>query len=110
MRRGGRAYDVGELSFGDEVLRFRADELLLQCDQLRALRLFVLELLDLVGDLGFVVPAWLHRAFGVSDLLQDAPVVLQILSEDIFLLSQLLLITISAPRAPAEVSVHKAYR
>ena len=81
-----RAYDVGELSFSDEVLSFRTHELLLERYQLRALWLFVLELLDLIGDFGLVVPAGLHRAFRISDLLQDAPVVLQVLSKDIFLL------------------------
>ena len=82
-----RTYDIGELSFGDEVLSFGSNELLLERHKLRALRLFVLELLDLVGDLGLVVSAWLDRAFGVSDLLEDAPIVLQVLSKDVFLLS-----------------------
>ena len=64
-----RTHDVGELSFSHEILSFRTNELLLERHKLGALRLFVLELLDLVGDLGLVVSAWLDGAFGVSDLL-----------------------------------------
>lgn len=71
-----RTDDVGELGFSDEVLSFRTNELLLERHKLGALRLFVLELLDLVGDLSLVVSAWLDRAFGIADLLEDAPVVL----------------------------------
>jgi hypothetical protein len=45
------AGDVGELGFGDQRLCLGADELLLKNDDARGLRVFVLELSDLVGDL-----------------------------------------------------------
>jgi hypothetical protein len=45
------ACDIGELGFGDEGLRFGADELLLEGYELGGFGLFVLELLDLVLDL-----------------------------------------------------------
>lgn len=43
--------DVGELGFGDEGLGLGADQLLLQDDDARGLRVLVLELGDLIGDL-----------------------------------------------------------
>ena len=43
--------DVAELGFGDEGLGLRADKLLLEDDDLGAIRLLVLELGNLVGDL-----------------------------------------------------------
>jgi hypothetical protein len=45
------AGDVGELRFGDQRLGLGADELLLKNDDARRLRVLVLELSDLVGDL-----------------------------------------------------------
>ena len=45
------ARDVGELGFGDEGLGFGADEFLLEDDDARGLRVLVLQLGDLVGDL-----------------------------------------------------------
>lgn len=45
------AGDVGELRFGDQGLGFGADKLLLKDDNARRLRILVLELGDLVGDL-----------------------------------------------------------
>ena len=67
---------------------FSAHELLLQGDDFGTLGLFVLEFLDLVGDFGFVVSTWLNRSFGVSNLLQDATILFEVLGEVVFLFAE----------------------
>ena len=81
--------NIGQLRFCDQVLSLCSDELLLKDWQLWAGRLFVLQLLDLVADLGLLVSAWLHTLLSVSDLLQDATIVFQILRKQILLLANL---------------------
>lgn len=82
-------YDIGQLRLSHQILRLGPDQLLLELGDLRTLRLLVLQLLNLVCDLALVIPARLHRALRVPDLLQHAPVVFQVLREDVFLLAQL---------------------
>lgn len=50
-------YNISQLGLGNKVLSFCSHELLLKRDYLRVLGFFVLEFLDLIRDLGFVVPA-----------------------------------------------------
>lgn len=78
-------YNVGQLCFCDQVLSLSSYEFLLKSDNSWAARFLVLEFCDLVADLGLVVTAWLDAALGVSDLLQDASVVLEVLSKKILL-------------------------
>ena len=84
-----QTYNVRQLRLSDQILRLRPDKLLLEHGNLRALGLLVLELGDLVHDLLLAVPARLHAALHVADLLQHTPVVLQVLREAIFLLPEL---------------------
>ena len=85
----GLTYDVGKLGLSNQVPRLGAHELLLELHELGALGLLVLELLDLVGDLGFGVAAGLHAALGVADLLEQGAVVLKVLRHELLLLAQL---------------------
>lgn len=87
MRRS--TYDVGKLGFSDQILCLSSHELLLKGDQLGAGRLLVLQLGNLIGDLSLVVATGLDAALGVSDLLQDASVVLEVLCIQVFLLTDL---------------------
>jgi hypothetical protein len=82
-------YDISQLRLSHQILRLRPDQLLLELRDLRALRLLVLQLLDLIRNLALVIPARLHRALRIPDLLQHAPVVFQVLREHVFLLAQL---------------------
>jgi len=61
------AGDIGELGFGDEGLGFGADEFLFEDDDARAVRVFVFELGDLVGDFLFAVARGLDAGFDVAD-------------------------------------------
>lgn len=87
------AYNIGQLRFRNQRLRFSTDELLFKLDNLSTLWLLVLQFGNLVGNLArsqpcfaqeeqdlylcFVVPAWLNRALCIPDLLQNTPVFLQ---------------------------------
>lgn len=82
-------HDIAQLCLCDEVLRLRSHELLLQRDQLRARRIFVLQFLDLVGDSHPLVARRLHGALRVPDLLEHAAVILQVLRKDVLLLTNL---------------------
>ena len=62
---------------------------MLERDQLRARGFLVFELLDLVADLGLLIPARLDTRFNVPDLFQDRPVVLEILCEEVLLFTNL---------------------
>jgi len=92
------AGDVGELGFGDEGLGFGTDELLLENDDPWAVRLLVLELGDLVGDLllacitldstllmssigMLTVTAGLHGGFNVADALDSHAVLVVAVDE-----------------------------
>jgi len=101
--------DVGQLSLGDERLRLGADEFLLKSDKLGGLWLLVLQFLDLVLNLWemllvrprvclrnwasphllLVSATGLHRALGVTNLLQHTPAVFESLCEQVFLLGDL---------------------
>jgi hypothetical protein len=88
--------DVGELSFGNEGLGFRANKLLLEDNDLGAIGLLVLELCNLICDLllackkelaeiegcmgrEHTVSAWLHRSLNIADALYgDAILVISI--------------------------------
>ena len=86
---GDGTHDVGQLCFSDQILRLCSNELLLQRHELRALRLLILQLLDLIRDLRLMIPTRLHRALRIPDLLQDSAIVLQILRKHVLLLAQL---------------------
>jgi hypothetical protein len=45
--------------------------------------------LNLIADLGLAITAWLYAALSISDLLQDASVILEILCKQVFLLPNL---------------------
>ena len=82
-------YDVGQLSLCDQVLCLGPDKFLLELDNLGTFGLLVLQLRYFIRDLSLVIPARLHRALGVPNLLQDAAIIFQVLREYILLLAQL---------------------
>lgn len=77
-RGRGKANDIGQLSFGDEILGFGSDEFLFEGDDFGALRLLVFQLLDLIRHFGFVVTTRLHRALRVANLLQHRSIIFQV--------------------------------
>ena len=77
------------MSFCDQILSLSSDQFLLKRDEPGAGWLLVLELRDLVADLCLVVAAWLDAALSVSDLLQNASVVLQVLRKEVLLFTDL---------------------
>lgn len=84
-RERAHTYNVGELGFRNQVLRFSTNKLLLQRDQLWTGGFFVLQLRDFIGYLGLGVTTRLDTTFSVSNLLQDASVVLQVLCIQVLL-------------------------
>lgn len=82
-------YDVGKLGLGDEVLSLSADKLLLEDDNLGALGLLQLQLLDLVGNLGLVVTTGLDALLGVADSLENATAVINGVGVGVLLLTNL---------------------
>jgi len=61
------AHNICQLRLSHQVFRFGPHQLLLEDDELRALGLLDLELLDLVGDLALAVPTRLNALFGVTN-------------------------------------------
>ncbi len=82
-------YDISKLCFRNQVLRLRADQLLLQRDKFRTLRLLRLQLRNLIRDLRFMIPTRLHALLRIPDLLQHRPAIVQIMRIRILLLSEL---------------------
>lgn len=85
----GRSYNIGQLSFSNQVLCLCSDQLLLQSDQFRALGFLGLQLGDLVHELRFVVSGWLHALLGVTDGLQDSTAVIEVMRIQVLLLAKL---------------------
>lgn len=59
--------DIAELGLSNQGLGFGADQFLFEDDDAGAVRLLVLELGDLVGDLLLAIARGLYRGFDVSD-------------------------------------------
>ena len=86
---GCNTYNVGKLSLCDQVLSLSSHKFLLKSDKSGTGRFLVLELGNLITDLRFVVAAGLYTTLGVSDLLQDTSVVLQVLRIEVLLFTDL---------------------
>lgn len=70
---------IGELSLTDKALGLGAHKLLLQLDELGALGLLVLELGNLICELGLVVDAGLDAGLGITDGLEQQAVFFELL-------------------------------
>lgn len=81
-------YYIRQLRLCHQILSFCPDKLLLELQDLRALRLLILQLLNLVGNLALMIPARLHRTFRIPDLFQNAAIIFQILRKHVFLLAK----------------------
>lgn len=88
-RVSGQTHNVGQLGLGHEILCFGAHELLLEGEELGTLGLLCLELGNLVGNLGLVVAARLDALFGIANLLEKRPAVVEIVCVEVFLFTHL---------------------
>jgi len=86
---GHKTYNIGKLSLCDQVLSLSSHKFLLKSHKSGAGGLLVLELGNLVADLRLVVTARLHTTLGVSNLLQDTSVILQVLRIEVLLFTNL---------------------
>merc|ERR1711977_629334 len=80
--------NVGQLSLSNQILRLSTNKLLLQRNQLGALRLLNFQLRNLIRNLRFVVTTWLHALLRVPNRLQDRPAIIEVMRIQVLLLAQ----------------------
>lgn len=81
-------YDIGELSFCNQILRLGTNKLLLQNDQFCALGLLCLQLRDLIRNLDLVISARLNALLCIPDRLQDRSAIIEVVRIEVLLLSK----------------------